>query len=186
MADEPQVQTWLEEGQEWFCEKHYVLKGAPPDGTEQFCIYCQRESSASLFAANPDGDDSLMGVYCFTTPDTLIPISTFSGDDGVTIYGLPDGYIPPLWNDGYVYLGLYFEFSSPWQPKDLFDGDTLTFYYGTDFSGTGDRSFKLAEYGHYAFINPSDFGSDSALCSASTELVSDFNSQYIGDWGAFH
>ena len=188
MEDEPQVQTWLEEGQEWFCERHYVLKGTPPEGTEQFCVYCEREKSVSLFAADPDGDSSLQDIYCWTYTNTLITISTFTGDDGVIIYGLPDGYVTPMSNMGYVYVGLYFEYSSPWQPKDLYDGASFTFYYGTDFTSTsGDRAWKLSSLKeHYASSNPVSLWKSDSLCFASTEPVSDFNIQYIGDWGAFY
>lgn len=191
ISSEPVLQTWLNEGQEWFCEKHNVLKSTPPSGTEQFCIYCQRETS--VFASDPNGSDTFIDVHAFNSYSggdyTRSPCPTFSGADGLVIYGVPSDYGLTM-NMGYTQVGLVFNFSAPWQPRDLYNGASLSFYYGAALvHGEPDNhDFKIMTDPYYnrAAPDPIDLYKDNAFCLASTESVKDFNSKYISDWAAFH
>lgn len=158
---------------------------------EQFCIYCQRETSA--FVSNPNGSDTFIDVHAFNSYSggdyTRSPCPTFSGADGLVIYGVPSDYGLTM-NMGYTQVGLVFNFSAPWQPRDLYNGASLSFYYGAALvHGEPDNhDFKIMTDPYYnrAAPDPIDLYKDNAFCLASTESVKDFNSKYISDWAAFH
>ena len=186
--NKPEIKTTLDSGQEWFCEKHFVPKGTAPDGMQQFCAFCQ--SDASLFAANPDGDSDITAVYCGDAVQnpSLIPCPTFAGENGLVIYGLPDFYVSPT--VGLTTVMLCFRYKAPWQPKDLYDGASLTFYYGTNVANMGGwqglNKYQFASSPNWAAADPVDLPEDASFCTVTTSSVSDFNSKYIAYWASVH
>lgn len=188
VEDKPDIKTTLDPGQEWFCEKHFVPKGTAPDGMQQFCAFCQ--SDASLFAANPDGDSDITAVYCGDAVQnpSLIPCPTFAGENGLVIYGLPDFYVSPT--VGLTTVMLCFRYKAPWQPKDLYDGASLTFYYGTNVANMGGwqglNKYQFASSPNWAAADPVDLPEDASFCTVTTSSVSDFNSKYIAYWASVH
>lgn len=63
---EPDLKTWLEEGESWLCERHYVLD--IPDREDDFCWECYLEQRPSLYndiSPNPYILDSLMNSPYF-------------------------------------------------------------------------------------------------------------------------